>query len=77
MLHTTEVSKYFDSSSREVGMEQLWTVQQLAAFLQVPVATVYAWRREEARGPKGIRVGKHVRYRAADVEAWLATQGSR
>lgn len=53
--------------------EELWSVEQLAAYLKVPVATVYSWR-SKGYGPVGIRVGRYVRYRASDVEAWLASQ---
>jgi excisionase family DNA binding protein len=52
------------------------TTDQLAGMLQVPVATVYAWR-HKGEGPPGIRVGRHVRYREADVEAWLERQASQ
>jgi excisionase family DNA binding protein len=44
--------------------------EQLAEYLDVPKATVYRWR-TRGGGPRGIRVGRHVRYRVADVEAWL------
>jgi excisionase family DNA binding protein len=52
--------------------DKLWTVQQLAEYLGVPVATLYQWR-SKGYGPVGLRVGKHVRYRPADVERWLST----
>lgn len=48
----------------------LWTVEDAAAHLQVPVKTLYAWR-SRGVGPRGIRVGRYVRYRPKDVEAWL------
>lgn len=50
--------------------DALLSPDDLAALLQVPVKTVYNWR-SEGKGPKGIRVGKYVRFRRADVEAWL------
>lgn len=47
------------------------TVKQLAAVLQVPVATIYRWR-HLGEGPRGIRVsGRHVRFRKRDVQAFL------
>jgi excisionase family DNA binding protein len=52
--------------------DKLWTVQQLAEYLGVPVATLYQWR-SKGYGPVGLRVGKHLRYRPADVERWLST----
>lgn len=54
--------------------EPLWGVQDVAAFLQVPVMTIYHWRRTDY-GPTGIRVGRYVRYRPEDVRAWLDAQG--
>ena len=42
----------------------------LAKYLGVPLATVYRMN-SNGTGPRRIRVGKHVRYRRADVDAWL------
>ena len=53
--------------------EPMLTPQQLAAFLTVPVATVYRWN-SEGTGPRRVRVGKHVRFRRADVDAWIEQQ---
>jgi excisionase family DNA binding protein len=58
------------------GMEQrdrLLTVQELAEYLGVPVATLYQWRYRR-EGPKGFRVGRHVRYRWSEIEAWVDRQ---
>ncbi len=49
----------------------LWTVQDLATFLRVPVNTVYKWR-TTGGGPPAVKIGRHVRYRGADVSVWLA-----
>ncbi len=54
-------------------LEQLLSVQDLADYLGVPVATVYAWRHRRL-GPPGFRVGKHVRYRRRDVEDWVKSR---
>ncbi len=53
--------------------ESLLTPQELANLLGIPVKTIYQWR-TLSRGPRGIRVGKHLRYRRADVETWLDAQ---
>lgn len=50
--------------------EQLLTIGQLAAFLNITTQTLYDWR-SEGKGPVAIKVGALVRYRLADVEAWL------
>jgi excisionase family DNA binding protein len=44
--------------------------EQLAERLGVPPETVAAWRRKRTGGPPFMRVGRHVRYRVADVLAW-------
>lgn len=49
---------------------RLLSIEALAEMLDVSVYTVKRWRRERT-GPRGVRVGKHIRYRAADVERWL------
>jgi excisionase family DNA binding protein len=53
------------------GTEQLWGVKEVAAYLGVPVQTVYQWRTTRY-GPAGVRVGRYVRYRPEDVRAWVA-----
>lgn len=51
--------------------EPLLTVNDLAAYLDVPVKTIYTWR-HRSTGPRGIKVGRHLRFRWVDVEMWLA-----
>jgi excisionase family DNA binding protein len=55
------------------SIEPLWGVEDVAAYLGVPVATLYQWR-HKGIGPKGHRVGRHVRYEPAAVRAWLVEQ---
>lgn len=54
-------------------IDQLLTVQVLAEYLGVPVATIYAWRYRR-QGPPGFRVGRHLRFRLSDVEEWIDEQ---
>jgi excisionase family DNA binding protein len=54
----------------------LGTVDEVAAFLAVPKATLYQWR-TQSKGPRGVRVGRHLRFRWADVDAWLEEQRGR
>ncbi len=51
--------------------DQLWGVKDVAAYLDVPVQTVYQWR-TAGYGPTGVRIGRWVRYRPEDVRAWVA-----
>ena len=46
---------------------------ELATWLGVPVSTIYNWRYTRS-GPPGFKVGRHVRYRRAEVDAWLDEQ---
>jgi DNA-binding transcriptional MerR regulator len=48
--------------------EPLWTVADVAAFLGVPVHTLYGWR-TKGYGPPARRVGKHLRYLPSEVRA--------
>ena len=50
--------------------DRLLTAEDLAAFLDVPIKTLYAWR-YRGEGPIGFRAGRHIRYRWVDVEAWI------
>lgn len=50
--------------------EPLMTAQELAEYLRIPLHTLYDWRRHR-KGPPAIRMGKHLRYRASDVDGWL------
>lgn len=53
---------------------KLWSVGEVAAYLGVPVRTLYSWN-YLGRGPRPYRVGRYLRYRPAEVEAWLDAQG--
>jgi excisionase family DNA binding protein len=54
-------------------LDRLLTITDLSEMLGVPVDTLYGWR-HRGEGPAGYRIGRHVRYRRAAVEAWLDTQ---
>ncbi|MGY1823757.1 helix-turn-helix transcriptional regulator [Geodermatophilus sp. SYSU D00079] len=49
---------------------------QLATELGLTPGTLRNWR-VNGRGPKGARIGGHVRYRRADIDAWIAQQTQR
>lgn len=50
--------------------ERLMTMRELSDLLGVSMSTIYSWRCR-GEGPAGYRVGKFVRFRRSDVEAWL------
>ncbi|HET6809821.1 MAG TPA: helix-turn-helix domain-containing protein [Acidimicrobiales bacterium] len=51
-------------------LEKLLTPEEVAKLLGVPIGTVYRWN-YRGNGPARLRIGKHVRYRPADVARWL------
>ncbi len=54
-------------------LAELWSVEEVSAFLRVPVGTLYQWRYRRI-GPRAFKVGRRLRYDPADVRAWLAEQ---
>lgn len=50
--------------------ERLWTVDDAAYYLQVPVQTLYYWR-QTGRGPRSYRIGREVRYIPTEVQAYV------
>ena len=55
---------------------RLWTAQDVADYLTVPLATLYQWR-YLGIGPAAYRVGRHLRYEPAAVQAWLNKHANR
>ena len=51
----------------------LMTPVDVSQYLGVPPGTLANWR-YLGRGPAFLRVGRHVRYRAVDVTAWVEGQ---
>ena len=54
--------------------EQLWSIEQAAAFLKLSPKTLYGWRCRKY-GPPSYRLGNKVRYRPSEIEAWLDSNG--
>lgn len=50
--------------------ERLWTLEETADFLAIPVSTLYKLNHKRT-GPRFFRVGRHCRYDPRDVLAWL------
>lgn len=63
------------SSTRDAAhpTDHLLSPEDVAAYLAIPLKTLYRWR-YHGEGPASYRVGRHVRYKPEDVEAWLDTR---
>jgi excisionase family DNA binding protein len=55
------------------NVEPLWGVEEVSAFLRIPVPTLYQWRHRHT-GPPARKVGRHLRYDPDRVRAWLEEQ---
>jgi excisionase family DNA binding protein len=52
-------------------LDTVLSLSELAARLRVSVQTIYDLR-SQGRGPRGFRVGRELRFRASEIDAWLA-----
>src|SRR6266508_2640634 len=81
------VDRRVDALDRSIGEVREWlafregrelralaTPTEVADYLRVPLRTLYRWRYAGA-GPPAFRVGRHLRFRWADVEEWLGRSG--
>lgn len=55
--------------------DRLWSVEDVSAYLGIPVETLYQWRKRHYGPPAG-RVGRYLRYEPADVRAWFRAQAA-
>jgi len=53
--------------------QRLVTIDEVADYLDIPVQTLYRWR-VDAKGPPAVKLGRHLRYRWSDVDAWVDAQ---
>lgn len=52
------------------ALAKLLTIEEVADLLGVPMKTIYAWR-QRGLGPRGIRVGRYLKFRPIDVAQWI------
>jgi len=55
--------------------DELLSMQEAAAIVRVPVATLRYWR-HLGTGPRSFRVGRSVRYWRTEVLRWLENQSN-
>lgn len=51
-------------------IEQVLSLSELCAHLHVNAQTIYDLR-SQGRGPRGFRVGRELRFRISEIDAWL------
>lgn len=52
-------------------LDSVLSLSELAARLGVSAQTIYDLR-SQGRGPRGFRVGRELRFRSSEIDAWLA-----
>ncbi|MGA7180679.1 MAG: helix-turn-helix domain-containing protein [Thiobacillaceae bacterium] len=52
----------------------LLTENEAAAFLDTTVGTLQVWRSTGRYGIPFVKIGRSVRYKRADLEAWIASR---
>jgi excisionase family DNA binding protein len=70
-MRTTTQRQTRTHVAAESGLGPVITLSQLASQLGVSVQTLYDLR-SQGRGPRGFRVGRELRFRVSEVDAWLA-----
>jgi excisionase family DNA binding protein len=60
-----------DTASRLLPEKSFFSPKELSEYLDIPYATLAAWRCRGGGGPAWYRLGRHVRYRREDVLAWI------
>lgn len=53
--------------------KELWTIDEVAEYLRIPVLTV-RWLRQERRFAPAIRIGRRLVWDRHDIEAWIKAQ---
>ncbi len=56
-----------------VAEERLLTRDEVAAWLKIPAKTLDEWAYRGV-GPRYMRLGRHARYRLADIKSWMESQ---
>lgn len=67
------VQKHTEEPQPLFTCDRLWTIDDVSAFLGVPVQTLYQWR-HRSEGPPCVRLGKHLRFDPSQVRAWVASK---
>lgn len=68
-----DTSRKKAASAQPERLDEVLTPPEVSVLLKVPERTLSDWRYMQ-KGPPFHKVGKHIRYVAEEVRAWLACQ---
>lgn len=57
-------------STSDLPPHEWMTTEELAAWMRVPVDSIYWWRRN-GQAPPAYKIGRHLRWHRDDIEYWL------
>ncbi|RSN12279.1 excisionase [Streptomyces sp. WAC 05977] len=57
------------------SIDPLWSVEDFADYLRVPVKTLHQWK-WLGEGPPVRKIGRHLRYDPTKVRAWVAEEAA-
>ena len=60
----------------DLGLEPLIGVEELAAYLGVPIQTIYDWRCA-GTAPRAFKFGKRLKFAVTDVAEWIEQHHER
>ena len=60
---------------KTVILPAFWSHEEAARYLGIPPATLHALN-YKGTGPKSYKIGRHRKYRPADVELWCEQHAS-
>lgn len=75
-LRDMTTTKSAPSGNDEDMPKRLLTPVEVAELLGVPEKTLAQWR-SDRHGPLPLRVGRYVRYRLVDIDAWVEQQAAQ
>jgi excisionase family DNA binding protein len=58
----------------ETNTDEWLSPVQVAEWLGIPLSTLYSWR-HTGTAPPAYRLGKHLRFKRAEVVAWVESRG--
>ena len=68
---TSPISRQQRPLLRRQGVDdRLIDIDALALYLDLSKNTIYDWRKR-GQGPAAFKLGKHLRWRLSEVDAWL------
>jgi excisionase family DNA binding protein len=62
-----------NATSEVAGRRPYATPQDLAAYVNVALQTVYGWRKQ-GKGPKATKIGGQLRFTWTDIDDWIERQ---